>query len=83
MLFGRPPHCTEARRQIGVMMQDMSLPPELTVRELVALIASYYPDPLGVDATIRLAGVERIAGRRYGVLSGGQKRQAQFALAGV
>jgi len=81
MVFGRPPHSIDARRQIGVMLQEMSLPPELTVRELVALISSYYPEPLGVDATIRLAGVERIAGRPYGVLSGGQKRQTQFALA--
>ena len=80
-LFGLSPQRTEARRGIGVMMQEMSLPPELTVRELVALISTYYPEPLGVDAAIRLAGVEDIARRRYGVLSGGQKRQTQFALA--
>jgi ABC-2 type transport system ATP-binding protein len=80
-LFGRPPQLTDARRRIGVMMQEMSLPPELTVRELVGSISSYYPNPLGVEAAIRLAGIEPIASRRYGVLSGGQKRQAQFALA--
>jgi len=80
-LFGRPPQDVAARRGIGVMMQEMSLPPELTVRELVALISSYYAAPLGVEATLRFAGIESVANRRYGVLSGGQKRLTQFALA--
>jgi ABC-2 type transport system ATP-binding protein len=80
-LFGLSPRRTEARRRIGVMMQEIGLPPELRVRELIALVSTYYPAPLGIDATIEFAGVETIAERRYGVLSGGQKRLAQFALA--
>ena len=80
-LFGQLPQLTDARRGIGVMMQEISLPPELTVRELVALISHYYSEPLDIDASIRLAGIERIASKRYGALSGGQKRQTQFALA--
>jgi ABC-2 type transport system ATP-binding protein len=80
-LFGQPPQRASARRGIGVMMQEIGLPPELRVRELVALVSSYYPAPLGVDATVHLAGVEGIAERRYGALSGGQRRQTQFALA--
>jgi ABC-2 type transport system ATP-binding protein len=80
-LFGQSPRHTEARRGIGVMMQEIGLPPELRVRELIALVSAYYAAPLGLDATIEFAGCERIAERRYGVLSGGQKRLAQFALA--
>ena len=81
LVFGRSPQHVNARLGIGVMMQEVALPPELRVCELVALVSSYYPSPLGVDATIELAGVGRIARRPYGALSGGQKRLTQFALA--
>jgi ABC-2 type transport system ATP-binding protein len=80
-LFGESPLRIEARRRVGVMMQEVALPPELKVRELITLISSYYPAPLGLGATIELAGIEAIADRLYGRLSGGQQRQAQFALA--
>ena len=45
-LFGGSPLDVESRRHVGVMMQEVGLTPELRVRELVALTASYYPDPL-------------------------------------
>src|SRR6185436_15351051 len=54
---------------------------ELQVRELVQLAASYYDSPMPVDEAMRRAGIESLAQRRYGKLSGGQKRQAQFAVA--
>lgn len=80
-VLGRPPHEIESRCDTGVMMQEISLPAELRVRELIELVSSYYPEPLEPDVTIRQSGIERIAERRYGSLSGGQKRQTQFALA--
>ena len=80
-LFGRSPHDLAARRGVGVMMQEVALPDALRVRELVAMTSAYYPDPRPVAETIALAGVEKIADRPYIKLSGGQKRQAQFALA--
>jgi ABC-2 type transport system ATP-binding protein len=81
MLFGESPLRVEVRRGVGVMMQEAAQPAELKVRELVAQVSGYYPMPLGVNATIALAGIAAIADRPYGKLSGGQKRQAQFALA--
>ena len=63
------------------MMQDVEMPKELKVRELVRLAASYYDDPMSVDETLKRAGIENLANRAYGKLSGGQKRQAQFAIA--
>jgi ABC-2 type transport system ATP-binding protein len=45
-LFGQSPLRIEARRQIGVMMQEVGLAPELRVREHIELVASYYPAPL-------------------------------------
>jgi len=80
-LFGRSPLDLAARRGVGVMMQEVMLPDALKVRELVAMTQAYYPDPLTLAETIALAGIEKIAQRPYIKLSGGQKRQAQFALA--
>ncbi|HZZ33817.1 MAG TPA: ABC transporter ATP-binding protein [Phenylobacterium sp.] len=80
-LFGRSPHDLAARRNVGVMMQEVALPDALTVRDLIGQTSAYYPAPLSVAETIALAGIEKIAARPYIKLSGGQKRQAQFALA--
>ncbi|HEX3363439.1 ABC transporter ATP-binding protein [Phenylobacterium sp.] len=80
-LFGRSPHDLAARRNVGVMMQEVALPDALTVRDLIGQTAAYYPAPLNLAETIALAGIEKIAARPYIKLSGGQKRQAQFALA--
>jgi len=80
-LFGGSPQELAQRRHLGVMMQDVELPKELRARELVALARSYYANPLGVDEAITRAGITQIADRPYGKLSGGQKRQVQFAVA--
>ena len=69
------------RLGLGVMMQDAALPAELTGRELIAQAASYYPAPLTIDEVIDLTGIGDIADKRYSKLSGGQKRQIQFAVA--
>ncbi len=80
-LFDRSPLDVDCRRQVGFMLQDVGLPPELRVRELIALTASYYPAPLTTKETLALTRTDALADRPYGKLSGGQKRQAQFALA--
>jgi ABC-2 type transport system ATP-binding protein len=80
-LFGQSPRLIEPRRQAGVMMQEAALPPELRVRELIAGVASYYPDPLSPDAVLDATGIAPLRKRPYGKLSGGQKRQVQFAMA--
>lgn len=80
-MFGESPRRVEARRQVGVMMQEVSLAPELRVREQIDLAASYYPDPLTVDAVLEMTHTSALRDRPYGKLSTGQKRQAQFAVA--
>ncbi|HEY8004521.1 MAG TPA: ABC transporter ATP-binding protein [Phenylobacterium sp.] len=80
-LFGRSPHDLAARRGVGVMMQEVALADALRVRDHIAMTQAYYPDPLTLAQAVALAGVEAIAERPYAKLSGGQKRQAQFALA--
>ena len=69
------------RRGLGVMMQDVELPKELKVRELITLVGQLLREP---DERRRSAAARRVAtfaNRPYGKLSGGQKRQAQFAVA--
>jgi ABC-2 type transport system ATP-binding protein len=80
-LSGLPPQSLQARRQVGVMLQTAGIPGTVKVGELVALTRSYYPDPLGIDECLALAGLEELRGRRYGRLSGGQQRRVQFAMA--
>jgi len=80
-LLGGEPQDIARRRGLGVMMQDVEMPKELHARELVALASSYYSNPLTVEETLKRAGIAQFADRPYGKLSGGQKRQAQFAVA--
>jgi ABC-2 type transport system ATP-binding protein len=80
-LFGESPFRIEPRRRIGVMMQNASLVPELRARELIESTASYYPNPMSVGEALELTRTTSLAKRPYGKLSGGQKRQVQFAMA--
>jgi ABC-type multidrug transport system ATPase subunit/peptidoglycan/LPS O-acetylase OafA/YrhL len=80
-LLGGSPQDVAHRQGLGVMMQDVELPKELSPRELVRLASSYYSDPLPLEETLRRAGIAGFANKAYGKLSGGQKRLAQFAVA--
>lgn len=81
VLFRQPPQCLEARRQIGVMMQEVTLAEDLRVREHINLFGHYYPDPLSPEAVLEMTHMTALAERPYGKLSAGQKRQTQFAVA--
>jgi len=80
-LMGGPPSEIERRRRVGVMMQEVELGREMRVRELLELTGSYYPNPLTPAQAMELTRTTPLASRRYSKLSGGQKRQVQFALA--
>jgi ABC-2 type transport system ATP-binding protein len=80
-LFDQAPHLIGPRRQVGIMMQEEALVPDLRVREHLDLVASYYPDPLPTDEVLAMTGTALLGKRPYGKLSTGQKRQVQFALA--
>jgi len=81
VLFGRDPRERAARRGIGVMLQTAGLPERLRVGELLAQARSYYPDARSVADCVALAGLDGLLDRRYGMLSGGQQRRVQFAIA--
>jgi ABC-2 type transport system ATP-binding protein len=80
VLGGRPAQAIAAG-DVGVMLQTGELIRDLSVRELLAMAASVYPAPLDVDDTLRLVGIDAIAGRRTQKLSGGETQRVRFALA--
>jgi ABC-2 type transport system ATP-binding protein len=80
VLGGAPADATGAGA-VGVMLQTGSLIRDLSVRELVTMMASLYPRPLDVDEVLQLVGIDAIAGRRTQKLSGGETQRARFALA--
>ncbi len=80
-VLGAKPGQRSVKTRIGVMMQDTDLAHTLTGRELLELFASYYPDPANLGALIDRCALGDFIKRRYGQLSGGQKRRIQFALA--
>ena len=80
-IFGTSPAEAIARGAVGAMLQTGGLIRDLTVRELIAMIASLYPAPLGVDETLELTDIVDIADQRTQKLSGGQTQRVRFAIA--
>jgi ABC-2 type transport system ATP-binding protein len=80
-LFGLDPRDLKARSRIGVMLQESGVPGMLRVREIIALFASYYPQPLSVGEAIAIAGLDEKAGSLVRDLSGGQRQRLYLALA--
>jgi ABC-2 type transport system ATP-binding protein len=69
--------------RVGAMMQTGGLVGDVTVREVVHLIASMYATPLSVDRALELAGIAELRSRKVKTLSGGQRQRVLFALAVV
>ena len=71
----------ELRERVGIVLQSCGIYRHLTVREAVEHWAGLYPAPRDVAETIELAGLTASAGKRTRMLSGGQQRRLDFALA--
>ncbi len=80
-LFGGSPGDAISAGRVGAMLQTGGLLRELTVRELVTMMAALYPRPLDVDETLAVARVEQLGGRRTEKLSGGETQRVRFAIA--
>ncbi|MCT9932772.1 ABC transporter ATP-binding protein [Planotetraspora sp. A-T 1434] len=80
-VFGDSPSGAVARGDIGAMLQEGALIPELTVTETVEFIRRLYPNPLPLDDILRMADLTDLAKRRADKLSGGQTQRVRFALA--
>jgi ABC-2 type transport system ATP-binding protein len=82
-VFGRAPSDAVKSGLVGGMLQTGALIRGLTVRELVAMVASLYPSPLDIGEVLELAGLTEAAEQRTEKLSGGQTQRARFAVAVV
>ncbi|MFZ1995962.1 MAG: ABC transporter ATP-binding protein [Solirubrobacteraceae bacterium] len=80
-VFGRPPREAVDAGLVGAMLQTGGLIRDLSVRELVAMMASLYPDPMDVKDALEVTGLKTIASQRTHKLSGGQTQRVRFALA--
>jgi ABC-2 type transport system ATP-binding protein len=80
-LFGMRPADAIKVGAIGAMLQTGSLIRDLSVRELITMMASLFPKPFSVDEVLELTAIEDIAGRRVHKLSGGQTQRVRFAIA--
>ncbi len=80
-MFGTDPYHAVKNGRVGAMLQSGGLMPEVTVRELVTLIAGFHPRPVPPETTMKRAGVFDIADQRVDRLSGGQTQRVRFALA--
>jgi ABC-2 type transport system ATP-binding protein len=80
-LLGRSPADAIARGGVGAMLQTGSLLPQLTVAELLEMMAALYPEPMAVGEVLDVVGISDIAGRMTHRLSGGQTQRVRFAIA--
>jgi ABC-2 type transport system ATP-binding protein len=79
-VFGMTPTRAVAAGAVGAMLQVGGVIPDLSVRELLQMMASLYPRPLGVDEVIELTRIQDLVGRKTTKLSGGQTQRLRFAV---
>ena len=82
-LFGGDPRDPAHRRHIGLTPQETGLPPTLRVGECVDYVAAHFENPLARGEVLAQFGLDGLARRQTGGLSGGQKRRLAVDLAFV
>ena len=80
-VFGADPQLGGIQGRLGAMLQVGRVPETLRVREHIDLFSSYYPAPLPIAETLKIAGLEEVKDRPFGELSGGQKQRVLFGIA--
>ena len=72
---------TALKSRIGIVLQATGIDRYLTVRETIAMYASFYPRARPVDEVVHLVGLEEKRTSRVLKLSGGQQRRLDVAIA--
>src|SRR5436305_14240797 len=80
-VFGGDPTNPANRLRTGAMLQVGRVPETLRVREHIDLFSTYYEKPMAARDVLAIAGLEKLAERKFSDLSGGQKQRVLFALA--
>ncbi len=73
----------ELKKKIGVQLQTPSLFRRLTVKEIVHLFQSFYPNPLSEEEVLTRVGLQTMQKKQIHALSGGQRHRLSIALAMV
>ncbi|MFC5288914.1 ABC transporter ATP-binding protein [Actinokineospora guangxiensis] len=68
------------RAGLGIVLQSWRDHAKWRVRELLAHLGRYYPDPFDTDELLELVGLTGQQGQRAGTLSGGQRRRLDVAI---
>jgi ABC-2 type transport system ATP-binding protein len=77
-----PEHGERAlRERVGIVLQEAAAQAELTVAEVLTMYGRYYPRQREVAELVGLVGLEGKEDVRVKLLSGGQKRRLDLALA--
>jgi ABC-2 type transport system ATP-binding protein len=69
------------RERVGIVLQEAAAQAELTVAEVLTMYGRYYPRRRPVDELASLVGLDGKEDLRVKLLSGGQKRRLDLALA--
>jgi ABC-2 type transport system ATP-binding protein len=80
-LFGRTPQDAIAAGTVGAMLQTGGVLSDLSVRELLDMMASLYPNPLPIADVVELTRIQDLVDRKTTKLSGGQTQRLRFAIA--
>jgi ABC-2 type transport system ATP-binding protein len=72
---------SQLKKRIGIVLQSTGVDRYLSVRETIAMYATFYPRPRSVEEVIRLVGLEEKSAARVLKLSGGQQRRLDLAVA--
>jgi ABC-2 type transport system ATP-binding protein len=80
-VFGHSPRLAVDGGMVGAMLQTGDLIRDLSVRELIGLVASLYPRSMPLAEVLELAGLQDVADQRTQKLSGGQTQRTRFAVA--
>jgi ABC-2 type transport system ATP-binding protein len=79
-VLGMNPDRATAAGAVGGMLQVGGVISDLSVRELLEMMASLYPEPLAVDEVIALTRIQDLVNRKTTKLSGGQTQRLRFAV---
>jgi ABC-2 type transport system ATP-binding protein len=69
------------RERVGIVLQEAAAQAELTVAEVLTMYGRYYPCRRPVGELVELVGLGGKESRRVKLLSGGQRRRLDLALA--
>jgi len=81
LLHGDDPRGPDARRGVGVVLQEVGFPLSLRVREAVEFVRAHVPDAPPTNEILGRLGLTELSDRVALGLSGGQQRRLAVALA--